>query len=125
MKKILLFPVLLAMSVLVFGQGNFKVVKQQQAHYPGGDTALQVYFNKHVHYSQDAYDHRAYGYVQLSFDVNADSTLSDIVILKGMDYGISEEVLRIFRPIKFAPAVSNNVAYRSNVIVSVNVKAIK
>lgn len=125
MKKLMMFCLLTVMSVFVFGQGNFKVVQQQPAHYPKGDTALQIYVNKNIKYSQQAYDKRAYGYVQLSFDVKPDSTLSDIVVLKGVGYGIDEEVVRLIKPLKYAPAISNNVAIRSNVIMSVNVKAIK
>jgi len=124
MKKIMLFCFSILMSAFVFGQGNFKVVQQQPAHYPKGDTALQIYFNKNVKYSQQAYDHRAYGYVQLSFDVKPDSTLSDIVVLKGIGYGVDEEVVRLIKPLKFAPAISNNVVIRSNMIISINVKAI-
>jgi periplasmic protein TonB len=124
MKKIAFIFILLALSACVFGQGNYKVVQQQQAHYPGGDAALQDFVNRNITYTQEAYNHRAYGYVQLSFDVKADSTLSDIIVLKGMDYGISEEVTGLIKPLKFVPAMSNGVAFKSNVIISVNVKAI-
>jgi TonB family protein len=124
MKKLIFFSVFLLTSIFAIGQGNYKVVQQQQAHYPVGDVALQEYFNKNIQYSQEALDKRLYGSVMLSYDVNADSTISNIIVLKGMGFGVDEEVVRLITPLKFAPAISNNVAFRSSMITSINIKAL-
>jgi TonB family protein len=124
MKRFLILVTILLLSAVGFGQGNFKVVQQQQAHYPKGDTALQIYFDNHISYPQAALDKRVYGNVMISLDVSADSTLSNIIVLKGVGYGLDEEVVRVLKPLKFAPAIANTVAIRSNIIISIYVKAI-
>jgi protein TonB len=112
------------MALFTFAQGNFQIVQQQKAHYPKGDVALQEYFNLNLKYPQEALDKRVYGEVMLSYDVNPDSTVSDVVVLSGVGYGVDEEVARMVKSMKFAPAVSNGVVIRSTMILSINVKAI-
>lgn len=124
MKKHFLFVFFSLAAIMAFGQGNFKVVQQQQAQYPGGMQALQDYYNQNMTYTEEAKSHRIYGEVMLSVDVMPDSTLTNIIVLQGQGYGIDEEVVRLLKPMKFSPAVSNNVVIRSNIIISINVKAI-
>jgi periplasmic protein TonB len=125
MKKITFFIVAFFMISLGFGQGNFQVVQQQQAHYPKGDVAFQEYFNLNLKYTQAAYDKRLYGSVMVSFNVLADSTVTEVTVLSGLGYGVDEEIVKMITQMKFAPAVSNGVVVRSNMIVSINVKAIE
>ena len=124
MKRIALFATALLFTTCLFAQGNFQVVQQQKAHYQGGDVALQEYFNIHLNYPQEALDKRVYGEVMLSYDVLPDSTVSDVVVLSGVGYGVDEEIARMIRSMKFVPAVSNGVVIRSTMIISINVKAI-
>jgi TonB family protein len=125
MKKQTAFLVFLLLAFYVSAQGNFRVVQQQQAHYPAGMQAFQDYFNKNMSYSDEAYDNRVYGEVMLSFDVSADSIVSNIILLQGKGFGIDEEVVRLLEDLKFAPALANDIQVRSNVILSVFVKAIR
>ena len=105
-------------------QGNFKVVQEQQAHYPGGEQALQDYFNLYLEYPQAALDQRVYGNVMMTFDVLPDSSIMDIIVLDGVGYGVDEAVVNMLQPLHFAPAVSNGVVIRSTMVITVNVKAI-
>lgn len=104
---------------------NFSVNVTQQAHYAKGDTALYSFMAHNIRYSEAAYQNRAYGNVMVSFDVMADSTLTGFIVLSGVGYGVDEEVVRVLQGIKFAPAMANGTAYKSNVIASFPVKAIK
>lgn len=124
MKKLLMILVALFLSITSFSQGNFKVVQQQQAQYPAGDIALQEYFNLNLKYPQAAIEKRLYGNVMLSFNVMSDSTLSEILVLEGVGYGVDEEVVKLLTPLKFSPAISNSVVIRSGIIISINIKAL-
>jgi protein TonB len=124
MKKFILLTGFFIISMTAFSQGNYQVVQQQKAHYPAGDAALQEYYNINLKYSDAALEKRLYGSVMLSFDVMADSSVSEIVVLSGVGYGVDEEVVKLLKPLKFAPAVSNGVAFKSNMIISITIKAL-
>lgn len=124
MKKFSLLFICCLWVFMGFAQGNYTVVQQQQAHYPAGDIAFQEYFNLNLKYNQAAFEKRLYGSVMVSFNVMPDSTLSDIVVLSGVGYGVDEEVADLLKPLKFSPAIANTVVVRSNVIVSITIKAI-
>ncbi len=124
MKKILLLSIMTLLATTVMAQGNFTVIQQRQAHYPGGDTAFQNYFNRNLKYNSEAFEKRLYGSVMVSFNVMPDSTLNDVTVLSGVGCGVDEEVEALIKPMKFVPALANGVLVRSNVIVSVTVKAI-
>lgn len=124
MKKILLVLSLVLLAGFGFAQGNFTVVNQREAHYPAGDTAFQNYFNRNLKYNPAAFEKRVYGSVMVSFNVMPDSTLQEVTVLSGVGYGIDEEVVSLIKPMKFVPAIANGVTVRSNMIVSVTVKAI-
>ncbi|MEI6765106.1 MAG: energy transducer TonB [Bacteroidota bacterium] len=104
---------------------NFSVNVTQQAHFPKGDTALYSFMAHNIKYSETAYQNRAYGNVMVSFDVMADSTLTGFLVLSGVGFGVDEEVVRVLSTIKFAPAMANGTAYKSNVIATFPVKAVK
>lgn len=124
MKRIYLFLLICFCSSFAFAQGNYTVTQQQQAKYPAGDAAFQEYFNNNLKYTPEAYEKRVYGSVMVSFNVMPDSTLRDISVLSGIGYGIDEEISSLLSKMKFSPAVANGVLVRSNVIVSITVKAI-
>ncbi len=124
MRKIIFSMACSLLCSLTMAQGNFTVVQQKQAQYPAGDVAFQDYFNVNLKYNQAAFDKRLYGSVMVSFNVMPDSTLSDITVLSGVGYGVDEEVATLLAPMKFAPAIANGVVVRSNMIVSITIKAI-
>lgn len=102
---------------------NMPVVLEQEAFYPDGLPALFRYFRENIQYSQDAIDNKVFGEVMVSFDVLPDSSLKDITVLSGVGFGVDEEVVRLFKPLKYAPSVQNGVALKMNVIVTVPVRA--
>ncbi|HRY33836.1 MAG TPA: TonB family protein [Bacteroidales bacterium] len=102
---------------------NMPVVVQEEARFPAGMGALLKYFRDSLHYSQEAIDNRVNGQVMVSFDVMPDSSLSEIVVIDGVGFGVDEEVVRLFRQLKYAPSVQNGVIIKMNLMVTIPVRA--
>jgi outer membrane biosynthesis protein TonB len=126
--------VLLLSPVLAFSQENtqqnknpydvnftFKTV--QQPFYPEGDLSLYTYFYNSIKYSEKAVSDKVSGEVMISFYVMPDSTLSEIIVLSGVGYGIDEEVVRALAPLKYAPGIIDGEKVKMNVILYVPVNA--
>ena len=102
---------------------NMEVVTEQDPFYPKGDAALFNYVLEAVKYSTEAKQKFVEGEVMISFDVMPDSTINNTRIISGVCCGINEEVQRIIKELKFAPAMQNGVKMRMNVMMSFPVKA--
>jgi outer membrane biosynthesis protein TonB len=131
MGKILLVILLYFLPALAICQGttknpkdvNFHEVKQQDPFYPAGDQALYTYIFNNIKYSDSAKVKLVEGNVMVSFDVQPDSTLSNIIVLSGVGYGIDEEVVRLLKPLKYAPGIMNGTKVKMNTIITVPVRA--
>lgn len=64
--------------------------------FPGGDSQLVRFINEHRRYPQEAYRKGVQGRVTCSFVVNADGSVSNIQVLKGVEKTLNEEAKRIF-----------------------------
>jgi protein TonB len=102
---------------------NYTAVTQQEPFFQAGDQALYSYFFMNIHYPDSAIAKNIGGNVMISFDVMADSTLSNIALLSGVGYGIDEEVLQIVKHLKYVPGIQNGQATKMNVILTVPVRA--
>lgn len=102
---------------------NFTFKTEQQPFYPAGETALYTYFYYTISYSEKAIADKINGNVMVSFYVMPDSTLSEIMVLSGVGYGIDEEVVRALTPLKYAPAIIDGEKVKMNVIIDVPVRA--
>ena len=102
---------------------NMNVITQQEAHYPGGDEALYKYLNTNIKFSAEAKAKNFVGKTSVSIDVMPDSTLQNIVLLNNLGYGIDEEVVRLLKPLKFAPSIQNGTLLRMNVIMDIPIMA--
>lgn len=65
--------------------------------FPGGDNLLLRYINKHRHYPKAAYKKGVQGRVTCAFIVNADGSISNVQVIKGVEASLNEEAVRIFR----------------------------
>jgi len=65
----------------------------------------------------------AEGQIMISFTVNPDSTLSNPVVIQKFGYGIDEQALKLITRLRFYPAQTNGIVYKSNHIVSIPVRA--
>lgn len=64
--------------------------------FPGGNSCLVRFINDHRRYPEAAYKRGIQGRVMCSFVVNADGTVSNVQVLKGVESSLNKEALRIF-----------------------------
>jgi TonB family protein len=102
---------------------NITVVTEQEPFYPMGDLELYKYVLNAIKYSDEAKQKIIEGEVMLSFDVLPDSTINNINVISGVCCGINEEVQRVVKGLKFAPAMQNGIKMRMNVMMNFPVKA--
>lgn len=102
---------------------NMTVVTNQEPFYPKGEQALYTHVLYNVKYSEEAKKKYIEGEVTLSFDVQTDSTVTNPVVISGLGYGIDEEVVRVVKTLKFAPAIQMGKRVKMNVMFTFPVKA--
>lgn len=71
------------------------IAPEEMPEFPGGNTALLHYLNKHIKYPAIAAENGVYGSVTVSFVVNKDGSVSDAKILRGVDPALDKEALRV------------------------------
>ncbi|MGZ4056204.1 MAG: energy transducer TonB [Bacteroidia bacterium] len=126
MKKQLLIAIFIIISTFSFSQTdkqNIKIVTNTEPTFPKGDNELYQYVMMNVKYSEEAKKKYIQGEVTLSFDVKADSAVSNVVIISGVGYGVDEEVKKLVQSLKFAPAVQNGMTVKMNTMYTFPVKA--
>ena len=70
---------------------------EKMPEFAGGRDALLRYLGRHLRYPTVALAAGAEGRVFLSFVVQADGSIADVTILRGLGYGLDEEALRVVR----------------------------
>lgn len=128
MKKIILT---LTISLIIFGvsaqeydeKQNMEVVMQQDAYYPAGEMELYKFMFMNIKYSEKAKANDAEGEVMASFSVGIDSTVSNIVIIKGVGFGVDDEIKRLLLEMKFAPAIQNGERTKMNLMFNFPIRA--
>lgn len=73
------------------------VVVEKMPEFAGGTDALMRYLRNHLRYPSEALRAQAEGRVYVSFVVQADGTIADISVPKGLGYGLDEEAQRVVR----------------------------
>ena len=73
------------------------VVVEKMPEFVGGTEALMRYLRAHLRYPSEALRAQAEGRVYVSFVVQADGTIADISVPKGLGYGLDEEAQRVVR----------------------------
>lgn len=73
------------------------VAVEKMPEFAGGQAALLRYLRGHLHYPGAALAQGIGGRVFLSFVVQADGSISDVTVLKGLGYGLDEEAQRVVR----------------------------
>lgn len=72
-------------------------VVEKMPEFMGGQAALLRYLRSHLRYPGAALAAGVGGRVFLSFVVQADGTISDVTVLKGLGYGLDDEAQRVVR----------------------------
>lgn len=73
------------------------VVVEKMPEFAGGTEALMRYLHNHLRYPSEALRAQAEGRVYVSFVVQADGTIADISVPKGLGFGLDEEAQRVVR----------------------------
>ena len=73
------------------------VAVEKMPEFTGGQAALLRYLQKNLRYPGSALAAGVGGRVFMSFVVNADGSISEVTILKGLGYGLDEEAQRVVR----------------------------
>ena len=102
---------------------NMKVIVSQDAYYPAGEMALYQYIFKNINYSEEAKTNKVDGSIMASFNIETDSTVSNIVVLSGVGFGVDEEMKRLLKELKFAPAIQNSEKTKMNLMFNFPVRA--
>ncbi|SMB86595.1 TonB family protein [Hymenobacter roseosalivarius DSM 11622] len=61
----------------------------------GGPEALRRYMQRNLRFPSQAASAAVSGRVYISFTVNADGSISDVAVIKGLGYGTDEEAIRV------------------------------
>lgn len=87
---------------------------EQQAQFPGGQAALMKWLNNNLRYPERAQNNDIQGRVTVRFVVNADGSIEQVSIAKGVDKDLDNEAMRVVRKMpKWQPGKNNGVAVRS------------
>lgn len=127
MKKItlVLFTLFLALTCLAqdyTDPQNMDVDYNRDAEYSGGINNFIVDLWNAMEYKQEAVDARVDGEVMVSFDIEADSTVSGVSIISGLGYGVDEEFERVLKTMKFSPALVEGNPVKQNMMLNVPIR---
>lgn len=87
---------------------------EQQAAFPGGQAALMKWLSNNLRYPERAQQNDIQGRVIVKFVVNADGSIEQASVVKGVDKDLDAEALRVVRKMpKWQPGKNNGVAVRS------------
>lgn len=87
---------------------------EQQAQFPGGQAALMKWLSNNLRYPERAQQNDVSGRVIVKFVVNADGSIEQASVVKGVDKDLDQEALRVVRKMpKWQPGKNNGVAVRS------------
>lgn len=86
-----------------------------------GPPAFYRFISEHIQYPEDCIENSISGKVHLSFIVQVDGTISNVIIEKGVHKSLDAEAIRVimYSP-KWIPATSNGQAVRARVKTAVN-----
>ncbi len=104
--------------MFLFSQ-NSQVITQQEAHYPKGDQELFKYIFQNIKYPKAPIGEKIKGEIMLSFDVQPDSTITNVTTLKDVGFEIEKDIIKAIKKLKYAPAIQNGTKVPMNIIISV------
>ncbi len=102
---------------------NMKVTTTREPYYAKGEQALYNEVLMGIKYSDEAKKKYLEGEVMMSFDVLADSTVSNVKIISDPGYGVGDEVKNYVLKLKFVPALQMNKPVKMKVMMNFPIKA--
>ncbi len=90
-------PVAKEEIVEVVREEEIFTVVEQNAEFPGGQSAMGKFLQKNLRYPPPAQRANVSGKVFLSFVVDRNGDISDVSVLKGLGFGCDEEAMRVVK----------------------------
>lgn len=102
-------------------QQNIARALYEKAHYPGGEEAMHAFIQKTKKFPQDAVNEGVEGRVMVQVTVQADGTLSDVTVRKGLHPSLDKEAVRVVSAMpKWVPAKDKGKAVAARIMIPVN-----
>lgn len=98
---------------------NMDVIYTSEAHYKGDIKEMYKTIYKNLVLSDEAKKAHIRDTIVVSFDVNFDGKVQDIRIIKGVGYGIDEQIVKILSTLPFEPAIANGIPVRQNLMITI------
>lgn len=94
-----------------------------QPEFRGGTAAMKKYIDDNFVYPDDAAKRSVSGKMEVEFTIEKSGDVSYVNILKGLDYSIDEEVLRLLKAMpRWIPATKNGTPVRYKVSMPLNIR---
>lgn len=133
MNKIALLLVLLSVFGPVFAQSDTDSKRDTtkitgdvitQPEFKGGIEKMYEYITNNFVYPEEAEKRSVNGKMEVEFTVEKSGDITYVGILKGLDYSIDEEVLRLLKAMpRWTPATKNGVPVRYKVSMPITIRA--
>lgn len=133
MKRFILMTLLVLLTNIVFAQSdvnsnNNSAKKTEdvitQPEFKGGIEKMYEYITNNFIYPEEAQKRSVNGKMEVEFTVEKSGDITYVGILKGLDYSIDEEVLRLLKAMpRWTPATKNGVPVRYKVSMPITIRA--
>lgn len=95
-----------------------------QPEFKGGIEKMYQYIADNFQYPEDAQKRSVNGKMEVEFTVEKSGDITYVGILKGLDYSIDDEVLRLLKAMpRWTPATKNGVPVRYKVSMPITIRA--
>ena len=95
-----------------------------QPEFKGGIEKMYQYISDNFEYPEEAQKRSVNGKMEVEFTVEKSGDITYVGILKGLDYSIDEEVLRLLKAMpRWTPATKNGVPVRYKVSMPITIRA--
>lgn len=95
-----------------------------QPEFKGGIEKMYEYISNNFEYPEDAAKRSVNGKMEVEFTVEKSGDITYVGILKGLDYSIDEEVLRLLKAMpRWTPATKNGNPVRYKVSMPITIRA--
>lgn len=95
-----------------------------QPEFKGGIEKMYEYISTNFVYPEEAQKRSVNGKMEVEFTVEKSGDITYVGILKGLDYSIDEEVLRLLKAMpRWTPATKNGVPVRYKVSMPITIRA--
>jgi periplasmic protein TonB len=100
------------------GEGPLYYSVQQAPSFPGGEKERIRFLQQNINYPPEARKNKIRGTVYVSFIVEADGSISNVRLMKGIGYGCDEEALRVISSMpRWTAGRQNGIAVRVHMVV--------